>query len=297
MTAKQVLDYSLIEQNKIESPSLEIIQYNYFFNKAIDNVLKLNYGYYDINQLQTDKLYTLKKRVTILIDMNNLEGTVVMDTGNPLNSYSTTTLPITLTERGIKFLLPDDYWHLLSAKVVMQPKTNGSSGSCNTGPGSRIERALKRGTSDLLVASLNNAYNRPAIFGRSGPGIVYYEITDNPQPPSHIPFSNSVPGVNNGEIEVITGLRHNNLDFYSVVFDYIKVYDVINLTEEQLFLDVEPGGPDDISQVMEFTNSVCRDIITELSKQLAGNAKEADKLQIVSALGPQDLSAPNQGAQ
>lgn len=298
MTAKQMIDYALIEQNKIEAPSLEIIQYNYFLNKSIDNVLKLNYGYYDINQHQTDKLYPLKKRVKISLDTSNMDGTISMDTGNAAKTYSSTTIPLYLTERGIKFLLPDDYWHLLSAKLVMRPKNSNTSGvNCNTNGayGNTIERALKRGTSDILAASLNNAYNRPAIFGRSGPGIVYYEITDNPREPIHIPYSNSIPGINNGEIEIITGLRHNSLDFDSVVFDYVKVYDIVNITEDQLFLDVEAGGPEDVSQVMEFTNSLCRDIITELVKQLAGNAKEGDRMQIASSLGAQDLSAPNQG--
>lgn len=292
MTAKQILEYALIEQNKINAPSLELVQYNYFINKSIDNVLKEIYSYYNPNQIQSDKLYTNKRRIKVTFDMDNLEGTVSSYTGDPSSSYSITTFPIYISERGIIFNLPDDYWHLLAGKLSLKASNAATGNSCNTGNGVIMERPLKRGTPDLMSASLINSYNQPRLYGRSGPGMVYYDIKENVQVPIHIPYSNSIPGVNNGEIEIITGLRHVGLVPESVTFDYLRVYEIVNLTYDQWDLDVEPGGPLDTSQTIEFTNSVCRDIIVELSKQLAGNTKETDRMQIQEALAPQDGGIP-----
>lgn len=292
MTVNQILKAALIEQDKVEAPSLTIQQYNYFINKSIDNVLKINYSYYNPNQIQSDKLYTLKKRVNIDLDLDNLEGTASMYTGDPTTSYSDTTFPLFITDRGIKFLLPDDYWHFLAGKVKFTPK-NRLSGNCSTGEDlSILERPLKRATSDLLSASLENSYNRPQVYGRSGPGMIYYDLSDNPQPAIHIPNSNVVPGINNGEIEIITGLRHVGLIPTTVSIEYLKVYKPVVLTYDQYRLDVVPGSSFDTSDTMEFTNSVCQDIITELIKQLAGNTKETDRVQIKDALGPKDGGIP-----
>ena len=60
MTARQVFESTLIELSKIQAPSLKLYEFNYLFNKAINQYINKVYNVYDINQQTTDDLRVLK---------------------------------------------------------------------------------------------------------------------------------------------------------------------------------------------------------------------------------------------
>ena len=60
MTARQVFEATLIELSKIQAPSLKLYEFNYLFNKAINQYINKVYNVYDINQQTTDDLRVLK---------------------------------------------------------------------------------------------------------------------------------------------------------------------------------------------------------------------------------------------
>jgi hypothetical protein len=50
MTARQVWEGMLTELNKVNAPSLLLTDFNYFFNKAINQYINKRYNIYDVNQ-------------------------------------------------------------------------------------------------------------------------------------------------------------------------------------------------------------------------------------------------------
>ena len=60
MTARQIFEATLIELSKLQAPSLKLYEFNYLFNKAINQYVNKVYNVYDINQQTTDDLRVLK---------------------------------------------------------------------------------------------------------------------------------------------------------------------------------------------------------------------------------------------
>lgn len=60
MTARQVFEATGIELSKIQAPRLKLYEFNYLFNKAINQYINKVYNVYDINQQTTDDLRVLK---------------------------------------------------------------------------------------------------------------------------------------------------------------------------------------------------------------------------------------------
>ena len=60
MTARQVYEGTATEVNKVQSMTLLLEDFNYFFNKAIYQYINKRYNIYDINQQTTDDIRVLK---------------------------------------------------------------------------------------------------------------------------------------------------------------------------------------------------------------------------------------------
>ena len=96
MTAKQLFEYTLIELNKVQAPSLILEDYNYFINKAINQYINRMYNFYDINQQKTDDLRVLKSTAVLTPTLNtDYDG-------------------LALLSKTYKAELPDDYLHILT---------------------------------------------------------------------------------------------------------------------------------------------------------------------------------------
>lgn len=284
MTVRELFEAVLIEQNKIEAPSLQLVQYNYFMNKAVNDVLDEIYNMYDLDQQRTDDFYAL----TRTINYTFLGGTanVSKETGSVIEAYPTPSIPLFNTREGIKFNLPINYWHLLSVILYMRSTTNNKW----CGDGDVVHFEVKRLTEDMFMAITRNYYNKPAATRP------YYLITDNPLPGINNVLSNNVTNVNNAEIEILTGNRHPNFEFDGARISYLKTPQVINLTYNQAFDDIVPGSPLDTSQVLEFPNNLCHRIINRCAMLVANNANDPKTQNIAQTRPP--VAPPGQtGAQ
>lgn len=56
MTKLELYKNALIEQNKLEAPTLLLEEYNYLINKAIIQYVNLTYARFDLNQQSSDDL-------------------------------------------------------------------------------------------------------------------------------------------------------------------------------------------------------------------------------------------------
>lgn len=198
MTAKEIYKYMLIEQNKVEAPSLLLEDYNYFINKAINNYVNKRYNLYDTNQQTTDDLQVLTGSVTVTIN-----GVM---TGSESGSY-----PVTETTHGYLFPLPKNYYHLLNCVVYYDTKEDYK---CY--PKGRVHSfSCKRLTSDMFGFILNNVYLRPE-YQRP-----YYYVRDR--------IGNTAPN-----IEIRAGQLSPVFALNSITIDYLKTPMLVNLTTEQV---------------------------------------------------------------
>lgn len=87
MTARQVFEATLIELSKVQAPSLKLYEFNYLFNKAINQYINKVYNVYDINQQTTDDLRVLKS--TAFLTPQKYE----LDHSSPDSAIQNTTIP------------------------------------------------------------------------------------------------------------------------------------------------------------------------------------------------------------
>lgn len=149
MTARQVYEGVLIELNKVQAPNLLLEDFNYFFNKAVDQYVNKRYNIYDISQQTTDDVRVLKSTVTLEVAENNnasaaSAGRDVTKKGSLYNSI-------------YEFDLPTDYLHLLNCICEYKVLKPFKCYDANT----YVQFAAERLTADSWSTVINNVYTRP----------------------------------------------------------------------------------------------------------------------------------------
>lgn len=148
MTARQVYEGVLIELNKVQAPNLLLEDFNYFFNKAVDQYVNKRYNIYDINQQTTDDVRVLKSTVTLEVaEGNNASYTTGRDVTKKGSLYDST----------YEFDLPTDYLHLLNCICEYKVLKPFKCYDANT----YVQFAAERLTSDSWSTVINNVYTRP----------------------------------------------------------------------------------------------------------------------------------------
>lgn len=267
MTARQVFEYSLIEINKVEAPTLLLEDYNYFINKAILQYINKRYNVYDLNQQTTDDLRVLKgtAKITNMIPVtgNRLQGaTYVAD-------------------------LPPDYFHLLNCIVEF---TVTKTFKCYT-PSDPFYQGAKRLTADMYSGIINNFYLRPSY---KQPYFYIHNTVDvlppvNPTLPDipEIKENSRYGGGAPVKIEIRYGKDRSLFVLSAIEIDYLKVPRRVLLTEEEVDIT------EDTSQVMEFPDYVCQEIIKELVTLLLENSSDPR----LNTNIPINAAIPSQGPQ
>lgn len=352
MTAREIFEYSLIELNKVEAPSLLLEDYNYFINKAINQYVNKMYNFYDLNQQKTDDLRVLKD-TTIL-------NAPEKSTGN-------------FSENVYKFSLPSNYFHILNCVVQYEVKKAFKCYPIN----SIMEFGARRLTADMHGQIINNYYMRP-MYKRpyyfinnqnlnsqvdSYPincivegtvtegdkeatisGLIIAtaksttssltKLNTNINPKSAITngtlkgkvytINHDLIGVINGSsigvttsgsitgnatilindespiikgspitIEIRYGKDESIFKIKRILVDYLKIPTKIRLTQEQI------DETEDNSQVLEFPDYVCQEIINELVKLLMENASDPrlqSNIPINQTIAPPpQVQQPNRG--
>ena len=298
MTARQLYEALLIEMNKVEAPSMLLEDFNYMTNKAVYQFLNKTYNMYDANQQMSDNIRVLKA-TAILTPSKDTEGKLT-------NSYNESGFD-SLYGNIKEFTLPNDYLHMLNCicnyKVIKPFKCYKEN--------SNVQFAARRLTSDMWSQVINNFYMRPTYrmpyyFIHNVNNINNGQLpTDNFQSPAY-----TITGDNEGNYQVngenlnrtltlktklggdkvistvdrASTIRYGNsepvrleirygkdssvFELDKIYVDYIKTPQHILLTQEQLDLT------EDYSQVLEFPDYVCQEIINELVKLMMENASD-----------------------
>lgn len=285
MTAKQMFKGLLTELSKVNAPSLNLMEFNYYMNKAVYQYCNKNYNIYDTNQQTADNLRVLKTHA----DLTPSPVLPVKKTSSFLKknfSGKTGTYEVNL---------PDDYLHILNCECVYEVHRDidcYNAGSYVSFPATRL-------TADMVSAIANDYYNRPQ------PERPYYYLhnvnTSDTYP--YNPYNaetqegtdmvgeylNTKEEENEGSnfdrtivigdfvknninkqtahryanpskvrMEIRYGRDNTIYELVEVSIDYVKVPQEIKLTQEQVDLN------EDTSQVMEFPEYVCNEIINEM---------------------------------
>lgn len=303
----------LTELSKVNAPSLLLSEFNYYINKAINQYVNKRYNIYDVSQQTTDDLRVLK-------------STAVLTPTSVGNKYDISpiddTLSSNLFDATFEVTLPDDYLHMLNCICVY--KVNNSYKCYDKG--NVVEFAAKRLTADSWSIIMNDYYNRPLperpyfyihnvnqqislptneynpdISGSTDTGIVNDSFLKEFPKTIKLNYSNQ-PDEENSLITKQAGLRHANaskvrceirygrdtktFELKKVLIDYIKAPQTIRLTKDQMDLT------EDTSQIMEFPDYVCQEIINELT--LLVMARDSDPRTQIQATVNQSIASPAQ---
>lgn len=352
MTARQVWEGMLTELSKVNAPSMLLQDFNYFFNKAINQYINKRYNIYDISQQTTDDLRILKATTV-------LEPELIANTISGIDTSDWKAGNASLFGATYEVYLPLDYLHMLNCICVY--KLNKRFKCYNEGD--YVQFAAKRLTADSWSVVVNDYYNRPlperpyyyihnvnqsvdlptnpledvSILTRTLKGTdsakdytnsnsikIYVrkykesqesdeqtvtnledryelqtfkeahptwivtetaEVKNTTESQSNLPRTISLKNIQNKSVvekeagvrygnpssvrcEIRYGKDHSVFELQSVVIDYIKAPQTIRLTQEQVDLT------EDTSQIMEFPDYVCQEIINELTMLVMENTAD-----------------------
>ena len=179
MTARQVFEATLIELSKIQAPALKLYEFNYLFNKAINQYINKVYNVYDINQQTTDDLRVLKATAYLKphkyradnAPYNNFKsgGTKTAyngDSPSDTTTYATASSYLSAAHSQIQSLngatyevfMPIDYLHMLNCVCIYYVAKQKDCWD----EGSYIQIPATRLTADSWSQIVTDIYNRPS---------------------------------------------------------------------------------------------------------------------------------------
>lgn len=349
---RQVWEGMLTELSKVNAPSMLLQDFNYFFNKAINQYVNKRYNIYDISQQTTDDLRVLKATTVLAPEL-------IANTISGVNTSGWKAGNASLFGATYEVYLPLDYLHMLNCICVYKLKKRFK---CYN-EGDYVQFAAKRLTADSWSVVVNDYYNRPLperpyyyihnvnqsvdlptnpvedvsiltrtlkgtdsakdytnsnsikiyvrkykesqedeektvtnledqyelqIFKEAHPTWIVTEtaeVKNTSEGQSNLPRTISLKNIQNKSVvKKESGVRYGNpssvrceirygkdntvFELQSVVIDYIKAPQTIRLTQEQVDLT------DDTSQIMEFPDYVCQEIINELTMLVMENTAD-----------------------
>ena len=308
MTARQLWEATLIELNKVQAPSLLLEDYNYFINKAVYQYVNKKYNIYDVNQQTTDDIRVLKATTKILVDSENKNknpdslygSTYEFDlpkdylhilnciceykVNKPFKCYDSGTIVHFKANR----LTADLYGEILN-NYYMRPSykrpyyyinniNTNKSEIPNTNVGELTDQfptnpvTNGRGT-DISGISIvedkqddfkNNYAKDPTDSGLNRTISVNGTVVNAVEKVSQVRYGNP----SNIRMEIRYGKDTSLFQLNSIYIDYIKTPQNIRLTQEQIdFIE-------DKSQILEFPDYVCQEIINELVHIVMENASD-----------------------
>lgn len=321
MTARQIWEGMLTELSKVNAPSMLLQDFNYFFNKAINQYINKRYNIYDINQQTTDDLRVLK--ATSILDVVKAIDKDPMKQLSDLGAGQSKLFGATYEVN-----LPSDYLHILNCICIYKVNKNWKCYNA----GDYVQFSARRLTADSWSTLVNDYYNRPLP---ERPYFYIHNVNLNEDIPTN-PYnqgngtdmngkydvqvtlgtaqsiSDLTEGISNSTskvkpagiisgnsnfnrqikigtntidlVEKETAYRYGNVSkvrmeiryghddsvftLAKVFIDYIKTPQYIRLTQEQVNLT------EDTSQIMEFPDYVCQEIINELTMLVMENTAD-----------------------
>lgn len=314
MTARQVYEGTLIEINKVQAPTLLLEDFNYLFNKAIYQYINKRYNIYDINQQTTDDIRVLKATAIIPASKSadyNLEG--ISGINSLYGATYEVNLPSDYlhilncvcnfkvkkqfkcydADTYVQFAairLTADAWPQIINNFYMRPmykkpyfyvhNVNTNSNNPTDPYDSISHKVYKRsaanqelsketssveGGTDITSATYNDSTKTTEVTGGLSDKITIGAASvSNVERVGQIRYGNT----SNVRMEIRYGKDDQLFELVNVYVDYLKTPQTIRLTQKQLDLT------DDTSQMMEFPDYVCQEIINELVTLVMENASD-----------------------
>ena len=288
MTARQLYEGVLIELNKENAPNILLEDFNYFANKAVNNYVNKRYNIYDINQQTTDDLRVLKA-TALLKPMK-------------INTYNGLTMAGDGTMATYEVIMPSDYLHILNCICIYTVNKTYkcyNAGDTWRAPATRLTADMY---SQVLDNFWNKpTYKRPYYYIHNVN--TDNKVPTNPTTDGEItitdPDSSTILGTDGNDNTIVTSdisktvnlkvggntidvsnvergaaIRYGNVSqvrleirygtdnsvfqLRDVYVDYIKAPQNIRLTQ------LEIDKTEDVSQMLEYPDYVCQEIINEL---------------------------------
>lgn len=171
MTTRQVYEAILIELNKNNAPSLRLHEFNYLFNKAVNEYVDEVYQNYDVNQSATDSLRVLQSEAQLQPNQVTINYPNKSENAQDLTVTTVNGIPTTIQTgtTGIKFkgnlkgatyevFMPEDYLHILNCTCIYFVKQQNKCYDA----GDYIEVPATKLTADSWSTIMTDIYNRPS---------------------------------------------------------------------------------------------------------------------------------------
>lgn len=274
MTAKELYDAILVELNKnFGTPDLLLEDFNHFINKGIMQWVQKRYNVYDTNQQTTD-------------DVQVLIGTQIIEAPLDYDIVDATKLSVIRKGKNWFFTgnLDASYFHMLNC---MLEYTLTVDYKCYTANSTFILPA-KKITAEQEAIVIQNAWLKPIYKtpyykvvsgGWAAPVVGEQPVT----PGSRVSVTYGSDAAIPRTLNPITGI----FKLSKVHCEYVKYPQSIVLTYDQV------DAIADTSQVMEFKEDVCQEIIKETVKLIALNTGNP----ILQSYDAVNISVPPQGGQ
>ena len=273
-----MFENALTELNKVQAPSLLLEDYNYFINKAVNQFINKTYNAYDMNQQKSDDVRVLKATAILQPTKQEVYDSSLQGIGVDLIGRSH------LFANTYEVDLPDDYLHILNCIVEYDVQ---KTFKCYD-KGSRFAVGASRLTADMYSQIINNYYMRPSYkkpyfyinnvntkndypTQDSQEDVQYPDrdnssegIKENVERPQEERFGNK----SKARMEIRYGKDDTVFKLDVVHVDYLKAPQFIRLTQDEV------DKVEDTSQVLEFPDYVCQEILNELVMLLLENASD-----------------------
>ena len=304
MTAKELYEGVLIELNKENAPNILLEQFNYFANKSIYQYINKRYNIYDINQQTTDDLRVLKSMAVLTPTKVNNVYNGLTTTGDTATYYVDlpadylhllNCIVIYNVKKTYKCYNKNDTWRAAATRLTadaysqvldnfwLKPtykrpyyyihNINTNSETLPTNP---YDSTTGNGTDSTL--ELDSNQENIQSYGTDGNGNLIVQGQG-------LPKTINIGGQEYSNVERGQSLRYGNVSKVrleirygtdtsvftldpitvdgqerpgQVYIDYIKTPQHIRLTQRELDLT------EDTSQILEFPDYVCQEILNEL---------------------------------
>lgn len=301
-TARQIFEATEIELNKIQAPSLKLYEFNYLVNKAINQYVNKIYNIYDINQQTTDDLRVLKStaylqpikfdssnhssiqslygatyEVYMPLDYLHLLNCVCVyevkkqkdcwDVGNyvPVSAIKLTADSwgdiITDIYNRPSPMRPYYYIHNVN-RIGNELPTNPvlpNNNVPNSYEGTDINGNYKVVSYDQEEVATTVENQDGEVISTEGSNFNRkFKLNGTPKSGVEKPTASRISNSSNVRLEIRYGRDNSVFELKEVQIDYLKAPQFIRLTQEQMDLT------QDTSQIMEYPDYVCQEIINEL---------------------------------
>lgn len=263
MTERVAYESVLRELRKVKAPHVHLEDFNYYFNKGVQEFINEQYNIFETTQQTTDALSCITSFVEFLFIPNNR----ISISGNSIVSVPSISY-IQGSRYNSKFVqvnLPADYMHLLNCVTDVKANFNYK---CHAA-GYIHSLGSRKLNADSAANVIDNAWLKPD-FKRT-----FYKMLDHAN--TGISLNNITAATNTvltPDIQVYYG---NNPKFSvdKIFIEYLRKPKIVNLTDRQVDLVNDTSAP------IDFTDYICAEIIKRVVKLLLENSKDPRLAQFV----------------